>query len=514
MTDGTNHPTAVDPGPPDASALPPEVDAPLRRWWAAEIRRAERDMLARPIRGAVRRQPARARTLPGVAGLAAVIAAVALAGLLVRPAIGPSASPSGEPSASASGAPPSAETSLVFGADGIPTMIGGERVLRVPEVDIGVVHQAGPFLVGGWAEGFITPSCPPPLPGSSTGRCPIGFGIADKPPAPGGPATASLLLATGQAPMDHGGIVARVGIDPGAMNCTSVGHCPVNPFNLESVVWRWTPPTPSFANRWPDGIPSIVGTEGVVRPADAARNARLAQDDESFLVGGWLSDPFRGKTFFCPISVSFLTPLCGGLRLAEAPGGPPADLHLAFPGVDKPPLADGPVILQVHARDPLAARCPAGFRTACERALVVEAVVWTGDAWTATQPLDILTVLSRLNRSRLGQGDAGLVDPLDPQPAACIPALPHDTYVEAPGEAVGLIAVFPTSADRELFDAGTSPGSIAGTRPDDTPCRSPVLATSRWASVDNVAVEVRQADAATMALIQRALGSPAPTPTP
>jgi hypothetical protein len=70
---------------------------------------------------------------------------------------------------------------------------------------------------------------------------------------------------------------------------------------------------------------------------------------------------------------------------------------------------------------------------------------------------------------------------------------------------IGRIAVFPTVLDRTLFDSAALAGSIAGTQPDGAPCRSPIPATSSWVSVDNVAVEVREPDGATITRIERAL---------
>jgi hypothetical protein len=507
MTDDSTDPAAPHHAR-DVRALPPGDDVVLRSWWTSEIRRAESDILAGRARGAVARPLALARTVPAVLGIAALIAALTLVGVMARPPTGPAATSSRTLVPSGTRVPPS-NGSDVFGVDGIPTMIAGERVLRVPELNDGVPHTTGPFLVGGWAEGNVQLSCGIRLAPASQRGCPGGFGLADAPPAVGRPSASFLLLTAGEAPANQGALVVRVAVDPAAKNCSSVAQCPVNPYDLESVIWRWTPPTPIFADRWPDGIPSVMGTDVVTRPADAARNARLLRDDEPFFVAGWLHDPLAGQPAPCPASLSFLVPTCGGIQLADTPGGQPADLDLAFPTNLEPAPSDGPVILRVHAQDRRAALCPSALRIACRRALVVEAVVWTGDDWTATRPLDILTVLFRL-----GAGQTGAVTALDAQPAACIPALPHETYLGAPGMTVGRIAVFPTTTDRERFVAAASAGWIAGTQPDGAPCRSPIAEASSWVSVDNAAVEVREPDGATITLIERAVLSLEASPVP
>jgi len=507
MNDESTDPTAPEHG--HDGRAPSLGDDVLRRWWTSEIRRAESDILAGRVRGAVARPSALAPTVtavPAVLVIAALIAAVTLVGVVTRPQTGPAAPSSRILLPSGTLVPPS-EGSDVFGVDGIPTVIAGERVLRAPQLNLGVPQTTGPFLVGGWAEGFVQQSCGLAL--ASRRGCRGGFGLADTPPAIGRSSASSLLLTASKAPANQGAIVVRVAVDGAAKDCSSVAQCPMNPYDLESVIWLWTPPVPIFANRWPDGIPSVIGTEGVTRPADAARNARLLPDDEPFFVAGWLHRPLEGQRVPCPLSMSFLVPACGHLQLTDTPGGQPADLHLAFPATLEPAQPDGPVILRVHAQDRGAALCPSALRIACTRALVVEAVVWVGDDWTATKPLDILTVLVLL-----GAGQTGAVTALDPQPAACIPALAHETYVAAPGMTIGRIAVFPTVLDRVRFNSATSAGSIAGTQPDGALCRSPIPPTSTWVSADNVAVEVREPDSATITRIQGALHASDASPAP
>jgi hypothetical protein len=44
------------------------------------------------------------------------------------------------------------------------------------------------------------------------------------------------------------------------------------------------------------------------------------------------------------------------------------------------------VVVRVHVNDPLAARCPPENQYLCERAVVVESVVWTSDPYVTASP--------------------------------------------------------------------------------------------------------------------------------
>src|SRR5712671_4453674 len=202
MNDESTDPTAPEHG--HDGRAPSLGDDVLRRWWTSEIRRAESDILAGRVRGAVARPSALAPTVtavPAVLVIAALIAAVTLVGVVTRPQTGPAAPSSRILLPSGTLVPPS-EGSDVFGVDGIPTVIAGERVLRAPQLNLGVPQTTGPFLVGGWAEGFVQQSCGLAL--ASRRGCRGGSGLADTPPASGRSSASSLLLTASKAPANQG----------------------------------------------------------------------------------------------------------------------------------------------------------------------------------------------------------------------------------------------------------------------------------------------------------------------
>ena len=106
----------------------PAVEARLRDWLTAELRRAEADFPSVEI---VRRSRTRTRRTYGLA-LAPVVAVI-VAVILVVPR-------SPDPAANAPGGPP-------LGNDGLPLSIAGEPVLR--DADIAAQAETGVFLAGG-----------------------------------------------------------------------------------------------------------------------------------------------------------------------------------------------------------------------------------------------------------------------------------------------------------------------------------------------------------------------------
>ncbi len=142
---------------------------------------------------------------------------------------------------------------------------------------------------------------------------------------------------------------------------------------------------------FPDGIPRVIDGQPVLRPAAALARAATATDDRPFLVGGWTVGYVIPS---CALSVrptptSPLAPRCpGGWTLGETPGPGTgaANLwnHLRDIGGIPLPVDPGAVVIRVHAHDPAAAQCAPGIRTACEQALVIEAVVW--QAASAARP--------------------------------------------------------------------------------------------------------------------------------
>jgi hypothetical protein len=144
------------------------------------------------------------------------------------------------------------------------------------------------------------------------------------------------------------------------------------------------------AGRYDDGLPKVVDGQQVLRDGDAIAHTKEATGTEPFLLGGWLT-PGQGAQAGGPA-----TPAPCGTDSCP----PPATIHLADKAgtVDNPldkavdfhplagaTLATGPVVLQVHAHDPTAA-CS---QPTCDETMVVDAVIWSGDAATAPAPYSV-----------------------------------------------------------------------------------------------------------------------------
>ena len=149
---------------------------------------------ARRVRGATR---AVGLPVSSRLGLAAVVIVLAIAVVAVFAGLagltGPT-SATGSPALGSSRAPsappPSPSPGIEFGADELPTSIGGEPVLSVPDAlsHVFVAKDATTFLVGGWLDDGKA-FCPLPIPAPSatpvlldTGLCGIWPALVGSPP--------------------------------------------------------------------------------------------------------------------------------------------------------------------------------------------------------------------------------------------------------------------------------------------------------------------------------------------
>jgi hypothetical protein len=133
--------------------------------------------------------------------------------------------------------------------------------------------------------------------------------------------------------------------------------------------------SPSGSPVGPDGVPLTIDGQPVLRGPAIEAHILAATDDSPFLIGGNIAD-FETNCF-SPIVVSPLIRPCGsGWNLVVGPSltGLPLVVVANIPGWN----ANAPLVLRVHVHDSRAAACPATFRTACERAIVVDSVAWTG----------------------------------------------------------------------------------------------------------------------------------------
>ena len=133
----------------------------------------------------------------------------------------------------------------------------------------------------------------------------------------------------------------------------------------------WASPTSSPGE-------AVVAKVDVLRGAAIRAAADAAIDESPFLIGGELAMVYAD----CFVPQSFPeTPLlrpCGDGLVIKGAGSP---LGVAPLVVDAEQAGltslGGAAVLRVHTHDSRAADCPASYRPACERALVVEQVLWS-----------------------------------------------------------------------------------------------------------------------------------------
>ncbi|MGH2513547.1 MAG: hypothetical protein ACRDGQ_12760, partial [Candidatus Limnocylindrales bacterium] len=294
--------------------------------------------------------------------------------------------------------------------------------------------------------------------------------------------------------------------------------------------------TGASADRYPDGLPRAFDGQPVLRGSAALARAAAATDTTPFLVGGWVT--FIPGSRFCPLApadgASWARD-CIQAQLADAAGTTDDALtaaitfHFVLSG-----LISGPIVARVEVHDPRATTCGSAVAE-CDRMMVVQQVLWTGDAATAPGPITAGTATAAVSSV---QGGAGLA-PLGPSPAffACSLTLPTATIMlpatmtdTVPG--VVEVDVEPTTAARKMaLDVGQGVGPAFSRTPlcrgmsgnkgtiTNTEDRSLVVA--------NVAVVVHlhgPASAADRAFVDRLVAAleaaasagagPTPTPTP
>lgn len=140
--------------------------------------------------------------------------------------------------------------------------------------------------------------------------------------------------------------------------------------------------------------PSVVEpTDQVTVLRGAAIGSAVAEatDDSPFLIGGRLS--FVIADCFTPADFPE-TPLlrvCGdGLILRDRAFGAPLASDMEATGLT---FADDAIVVRVHTRDRRAEDCPPAYRVRCERAIVVEQVVWRPEAGRSDTIPAIMSVL-------------------------------------------------------------------------------------------------------------------------
>lgn len=387
------------PGPPVApepSEPPPDR---LQRWFAAEVRAAERDvkrgLVSLPTMS-MRRGALGRRGLAGgavAASAVVVLLVVALSSGFLGGTVGPSPTTG---SGGATGTPAVAGPSavVVMGLYGLPSSIDGEPVLTVAETLVRVPQTTDdtPFLVGG-IFGPLAMKCPAeiqPEPSivSRLTAC-GGDGLTD-PVAAGGMAvkvTNNVGAITAET-----AVVVRVHThDAAAAGCPGPWFTPCQlALVIETV--EWTPamtatgPTSSpFGPLYADGIPSTFEGQPVLRPSQAAARAAASTDASTFVVGGWVGTVYSYTGCAKPSGSEgdqVLTRTFCGTYLNESPTSVtegPLELHFRT-SVSADWQGVGPAIVRVHTHDPLATTCAAANQDACAHAVVVDALLWNGPA--------------------------------------------------------------------------------------------------------------------------------------
>ena len=237
-----------------------------------------------------------------------------------------------------------------------------------------------------------------------------------------------------------------------------------------------SPPSAVEASRYPGGIPMSFDGEAVYLGLGATLHAEATTDATPFLVGGWFE--YRSE-WECSGGIGprasippALHTRCGGRAGAgsSAPWGwtwSGGTLRVAWNGHSLPGRL-GPSIVRVHTHDPSAAECSPQVRAECESILVVDDVLWTGDAWTAASPLSVAEAVRRLeaveilNETRKSDNSAFAVYKflsVTTRPQTCAEPWPYEVFDVHGDPRFGLLAVFPTEAARVTAQAELDPSA-------------------------------------------------------
>ncbi len=260
-----------------------------------------------------------------------------------------------------------------------------------------------------------------------------------------------------------------------------------------------SPAAGAIGSRFDDGIPNRIDGELVIRPSTIDRLG--PSDDGSFLLGGWLFD-YDGLVLACTLQIDpvLFGPRCMSPYVSEAPL---TDLgsRVVVEGW-RQRTGGGPVVLQVHRHDPIAATCMPVRREACEATAVIEQVVWSGDDVTDAAPITAIEAIRRILGAdpTMIEGDLEALSPLlnwpspstgsaerPPSILQCPPQYPRLSW-SVSGAGIAAILVFPTNEAREVVDQDFLAGGWRGANGCEAMIDS--LYAIDWVAVDNVMVAV------------------------
>jgi hypothetical protein len=264
--------------------------------------------------------------------------------------------------------------------------------------------------------------------------------------------------------------------------------------------------TISATDRYDDGIPRTFDGQPVLRWPEALDMRRTATDSTPFLTGVWLDIPMG--PFFCPNDPgpdpsapdSWISN--GGCQFNYVSGDAGAQATTQN-GVTtfrfyKGALATGPVIIRVHLHDSRASQCGPQAST-CDDMIVVDDIIWTGDAQTAPHPLTVDQVIAATRsasaasdlRASSVTGYYGCGAKLQDGLALCPPFVTGSSYASQIAGAV----VLPSSVAlaRALPDVKPGVDGALAEAVKVTQGGSSGYWDYRWLVVDNVAILVRTA---------------------
>ncbi|MBI2777114.1 MAG: hypothetical protein HYX57_07605 [Chloroflexi bacterium] len=255
MTD-REHGGAPVPGMTPADGPDDALGRRLGAWFAGEVQQASVDLARRPLGSGRRSGRVAALPLGPAAALLVVVIAV-VAGITRLPGVVPGTEPTGpvgtatpqgtapvasgtpEPDPTTTATPPATDITARY-QDGIPQLIGGERVIRPSSIErLGPVDDRS-FLLGGWSFGFqgfvygcpIIIGTPPPF---GPPRCGSQW-IAETPTFGAEP---RVTLQNWSADIPAGPVVLRVHrYDERAATCSAETRSACNELAvIEDVVW-------------------------------------------------------------------------------------------------------------------------------------------------------------------------------------------------------------------------------------------------------------------------------------
>jgi hypothetical protein len=301
--------------------------------------------------------------------------------------------------------------------------------------------------------------------------------------------------------------------------CGPSADCAQGPANLHwRIIDRFDPipdlpaqrlPTnapPPVGDTYPGGIPRAVAGEPVLMGLDGQERMASSTDASSFLIGGW----FGGGPQICSGGIGPRDPNpiayhgCAIYQIMGVPGIP------YYPPTVVMPVAgsDGPIVLRVHVNDPGAETC--WDVATCRTRLVIDDVVWFGDASTSAVPIGPWAAIAQAQRVAFADvriqpdnSQAYVDEDRFALPIACPAPLPTLTFQLHGDPRMALLSVFPDAGTRKSVQATSDP-SVAIACITDGINR---VGEPHWIGRDNVLLLV-VGDARTATAIEANFGLP------